>query len=129
MAGYRSPSTGWAVALSQIGKSGKDKTMNEQEYNGWSNRETWATNLWLTNDYGMTKDLEIYFQELHNEGEPTTPEIVRDFADYIESYLNELLEFENLNQTTYSMLTDIGSVYRVNWREIAEGFSNYVIAQ
>jgi hypothetical protein len=123
MAGYRSPSTGWAVALSQIGKSGKDKTMNEQEYNGWSNRETWATNLWLTNDYGMTKDLEIYFQELHNEGEPTTPEILRNFVEYVETYVNELLEFENLNPTTYSMLTDIGSLYRVNWREIAQGFS------
>ena len=123
MAGYRSPSTGWAVALSQIGWSGKGTTMNEQEYNGWSNRETWATNLWLTNDYGMTKDLEIYFQELHNEGEPTTPEIMRNFTDHIENFVGELLEFENLNQTTHSMLTDIGSLYRVNWREIAQGFS------
>lgn len=127
MAGYRSPSTGWAVALSQIGRSGKDKTMNEQEYNGWSNRETWATNLWLTNDYGMTKDLEIYFQELHKEDEPTTPEILRDFVEYVETYVNELLEFENLNPTTYSMLTDIGSLYRVNWREIAQGFSEELV--
>jgi hypothetical protein len=127
MAGYRSPSTGWAVALSQIGKSGKDKTMNEQEYNGWSNRETWATNLWLTNDYGMTKDLEIYFQELHKEDEPTTPEILRDFVEYVETYVNELLEFENLNPTTYSMLTDIGSLYRVNWREIAQGFQEALV--
>lgn len=127
MAGYRSPSTGWAVALSQIGKSEKDKTMNEQEYNGWSNRETWATNLWLTNDYGMTKDLEIYFQELHKEDEPTTPEILRDFVEYVETYVNELLEFENLNPTTYSMLTDIGSLYRVNWREIAQGFSEELV--
>ena len=101
--------------------------MNEQEYNGWSNRETWATNLWLTNDYGMTKDLEIYFQELHNEGEPTTPEILRDFVEYVETYVNELLEFENLNPTTYSMLTDIGSLYRVNWREIAQGFSEELV--
>ena len=101
--------------------------MNDQEYSGWSNRETWATNLWLTNDYGMTKDLEIYFQELHNEGEPTTPEIMRNFTDYIENFIGELLEFENLNQTTYSMLTDIGSLYRVNWREIAEEFKEALI--
>ena len=102
--------------------------MNELEYNGWSNRETWATNLWLTNEYGITKDLEIYFQELHNEGEETTAEIKRKFAEYIENYTNELLAFENLNSTTYSMLTDIGSLYRVNWREIAEDFTSYVVA-
>jgi hypothetical protein len=97
-----------------------------QEYNGWTNRETWAVNLWITNDYGMSKDLEIYFQELHQDGEEvieTTPEIMRNYAEHLESYVNELLEFENLNRTTYSMLTDIGSLYRVNWREIAEGFA------
>jgi hypothetical protein len=98
-----------------------------QEYNGWTNRETWAVNLWITNDYGMSKDLEIYFQELHQEGEETTPEIMRNYADYLESYVNELLEFENLNRTTYSMLTDIGSLYRVNWREIAEGFAEVLV--
>lgn len=102
--------------------------MNELEYNGWSNRETWATNLWLTNEYGITKDLEIYFQELHSEGEETTAEIKRKFAEYIENYTTELLAFENLNSTTYSMLTDIGSLYRVNWREIAEDFTSYVVA-
>ena len=101
--------------------------MEIQEYNGWSSRETWAANLWLTNDYGMTKDLEIYFQELHKEGEPTTPEIMRDFTKYIENYVGELFEFENLTPTTYSMMSDIGSLYRVNWREIAEGFSEVLV--
>lgn len=97
--------------------------MQDQEYNGWTNRETWAVNLWITNDYGMSKDLEIYFQELHGEGEETTPEMMRDYADYLENYVGELLSLENLNRTTYSMLTDIGSLWRVNWREIAEGFA------
>jgi hypothetical protein len=94
-----------------------------EEYNGWTNRETWATNLWIDNDYGMVKDLEIYFHELHNEGESTTADIMRNFTDYIESYVSQLLEFENLNATTYLMLTDIGSLYRVNWREIAQTYA------
>jgi hypothetical protein len=48
---------------------------------------------------------------------------MREFTDYVESYVGELLNYENLNPTTYSMLTDIGSLYRVNWREVAEGFA------
>jgi hypothetical protein len=94
-----------------------------EEYSGWSNRETWATNLWLGNDYGMTKDLEIYFQELHDDGEATTADIMRVFTDYLEIYVNNLLDFHNLSETTYSMLTDIGSLYRVNWREIAQTYA------
>ena len=27
--------------------------MEIQEYNGWSNRETWATKLWIDNDQGL----------------------------------------------------------------------------
>jgi len=27
--------------------------MTNERYNGWTNRETWLTNLWLTNDEGI----------------------------------------------------------------------------
>ena len=28
------------------------------EYNGWTNRETWLTNLWLNNDMGSYEQLQ-----------------------------------------------------------------------
>ena len=97
----------------------------EMDYNGWSNRETWATNLWITNEYSLAKDFEIFWSELHQEDDEmleTTPAMVRQFADYIEETIEELLSFENMTRSTYSMLTDIGSLYRVNWYEIAKTY-------
>jgi hypothetical protein len=93
------------------------------DYNGWTNRETWATNLWIENEYALAKDLEVFYMEMHQDGDElleTTPEMVRQFADYIEQVITELLSFENMTRSTYSMLTDIGSLYRVNWYEIAQ---------
>ena len=99
----------------------------EMEYNGWSNRETWATNLWIQNEYSLYTDMETFWQELHldpMDGDimPTTPAEISKFADYIEETITELLSFENMTRSTYSMLTDIGSMYRVNWYEIAKTY-------
>ena len=97
----------------------------EMEYNGWSNRETWAANLWISNEYALCKDFEIFWSELHQEDDEmleTNIEMIREFADYIEETITELLSFENINRSTYSMLTDIGSLYRVDWWEIAKTY-------
>ena len=50
--------------------------MKTTTYNGWSNRETWVVNLWLTNDEatynavrGMTADeIEAFIDDLYFEG-------------------------------------------------------------
>jgi hypothetical protein len=34
----------------------------EATYNGWTNRETWLINLWLTNDQGTEQDLRMLSQ-------------------------------------------------------------------
>lgn len=99
--------------------------MTTDEYNGWTNRETWALNLWLTNDQGLyemtrervsqaiaDKSLRV---ELTEYGRTVTAgEAVKDFYA-------ELTDPDDGLQTaeqSLAMVSDVGSDYRVNWDEI-----------
>lgn len=89
--------------------------METQEYNGWSNRETWATALHIDNDEGLLAPI-LEVAQLHTN--------LTDLAGEIESFISEVLDWDNVstNRNAFIMLTDIGSLYRVNWREIAESY-------
>ena len=89
------------------------------EYNGWTNRETWATALHINNDEGLINPLSEV-AKLHDN--------LNDMADEVEGFISEVLEFDNIstNRSAFLMLQDIGSLYRVNWREIAESIMSEV---
>lgn len=77
------------------------------EYNGWTNRETWVVNLWLTND-------ECYYEELRS--------IVRNFdsdeqAAEIEQYAYWIIDVDKFSMTSDLLSTSLG---RINWHEIVE---------
>lgn len=105
-------------------------TTNIETYNGWTNRETWATALHINNDQYLQELADDYAMTAHNEhradneGEGgASCDAVNCLADTLESWIIEdLLTLENVagNEGLFSMLTDIGSLYRVNWRELAE---------
>lgn len=88
-----------------------------EQYNGWTNRETWATALHINNDEGLLSPI-LEVAQLH--------ESVGELADEIEAFIDEVLTFENIstNRQAFMMLQDIGSLYRVNWYEIAGTFMN-----
>jgi hypothetical protein len=83
------------------------ENMNEKQYNGWSNYETWAVKLWIDNDEGSqeywneraseAKDVYSLSQELQTEHEENTPAVTGVYADLLNASLSE-----------------------VNWHEIAE---------
>jgi hypothetical protein len=86
-----------------------------EKYDGWTNRETWAAALWINNDRGLYETV----QELAKHA---------DYCDSPLMCLEESLEalfddaFSDIAEMTATglvMLKDIGSLYRVNWREIA----------
>lgn len=102
------------------------------EYNGWTNRETWATALHINNDQWLQEQADDYAQTAHNEHKTDEAEemgascdAVACLADTLENWITEdLLTLENVsgNNGLWMMLTDIGSLYRVNWRELAEAW-------
>jgi hypothetical protein len=78
------------------------------KYNGWTNRETWAVHLWLTSD-------EHFYNEVKNRS-----------AAQIEDYLKDLFSLAERSSggELMSMFEDIGSIWRVNWNEVAEALKD-----
>jgi hypothetical protein len=82
-----------------------------EEYNGWTNRETWAVALWIDNEQPLqAKALELAKE---NQGQ-------RKLADALESWIDDY--FDQNWSNSKAMRNDIGSLYRVNWWELAEGY-------
>lgn len=80
-------------------------------YNGWSNRETWVVNLWLTNE-------ECYYHELSS--------IIKNFdtaseqAEELEQYVHWIIDSDGASMVRDLLSTSLG---RVDWYEIIEANS------
>ncbi len=100
-----------------------------EQYNGWNNRETWAAKLHLDNDQYLNEIAWEYAREEiagHDKGEEINAYYLgQTLKNWVEE---DLLTFENITvdnsdgQYLWIMLTDIGSLYRVDWREIAQSY-------
>ena len=94
-----------------------------EQYNGWTNRETWATKLHLDNDQSLNE----YAWEYARQWEEAREEkMVWELGETLKNWVeDDLLTLENVagNRDLWLMLTDIGSLYRVNWQEIAQTYA------
>jgi hypothetical protein len=106
------------------------------QYNGWTNRETWAANLWLTNSQASNEWIAQLIADYRvdapnrdpvREGIWTQAECVRfDLADTLASHFDECWECVrngDWNDEMLSMLQDVGSLWRVDWQEIAKNLT------
>ena len=95
-----------------------------QEYNGWTNRETWATALHINNDeglYNQVREMASEYTKQRDEASIANESwLFAQYCNQIENFIDDLFDenWDNLK----AMRNDIGSLYRVNWREIAESF-------
>jgi septation ring formation regulator EzrA len=102
--------------------------MTDNSYHGWTNRETWAANLWITNDQGL------YYSALErlHDAQDVADEIDRDVDDKTNYYMlagslkdwwEELTDLREELMTAENILTmvrDIGDEDKIDWQEIAE---------
>lgn len=99
--------------------------LNENtDYNGWSNRETWAYALWLDNDEGFYWQITEAIEDIcKREGKDFELDALMKLSDFTANLLEELVQTRDdghANDQLKNMLNDIGSIWRVNHFEIAE---------
>lgn len=79
------------------------------EYNGWSNRETWVMNLWITNDMSYYDTLQSTIKS-YDEDEQ---------AAQLEAFMREDLDWLDMPASLWRDLLGT-SLGRVDWQEIIE---------
>ena len=93
--------------------------MSDDTYNGWVNRETWALFLWITNDEGLYnayRGLVNLWARRHD-----VPAIADALRTITELYFGPAFDGTwALPPERQAMASDIGSLWRIDYREIAE---------
>ena len=95
--------------------------MTDDEYNGWTNRETWAVRLHWDNNQD---DYDFIMSEAKKHIERGEP--VYRFADFLKEIAEDIQDTViNEKSATHEarlFIQDVGSLWRVNWLEIAERY-------
>jgi hypothetical protein len=104
-----------------------------ETYNGWTNRETWAVSLHLNNDEGLYYETarileEAFLEDVDGSTREGWIRGVMSAVDSLSEWVEEILSFSYWEEQgapmprgLQLMKDDVGSLYRVNWREIVEG--------
>lgn len=93
----------------------KKEYQETQKCNGWTNYETWAVNLWLTNDEESYNKAQRVVDESEDENEAA-----ENLKEYIENLKRKLYLFID-NANLFSDLLN-AAISEVNWHEIAQAF-------
>jgi len=83
---------------------------NLNRYNGWSNRETWLGNLWLSSD---KSSYSVLTEALRIKGE------IFDKANWLEKHLRWQLEDEIDEASLWQDLLNL-AFDRISWIEVIE---------
>lgn len=98
--------------------------MNDESHEGWANRETWAANLWMENnkptyDYVMNAIRTIKSPGTMESFGSGITQIEGWFRQFFQGLKNKVDSKTAAPSTMYALI-EIGSVDRINFRELAE---------
>ena len=104
--------------------------MIDETYNGWTNRETWAAALHIDNDEVfhnwrnmLCRDALVLAAKPSDYPMSARVELGQSLRSWCEDMLNTV--FHTPDETTKEMrmmACDVGSLWRVNWDEIAKNW-------
>ncbi len=97
--------------------------MTDETYNGWTNFESWACGLHLSNDQGLYNLCTEIVEEADAEW-PDSPWMAAErIKDFVEEFLEPVFHApEEAHELARSMASDVGSLHRVDWAEVAQSF-------
>ena len=102
--------------------------MKDETYNGWTNRETWAWNLLVSNDeYLQEHFVEVLVaqrKELEKQSVGDLRATKYRVGDWLEDAFDEYLsEDDELSRPVeLAFRREVGSFWRINWAEIGEHY-------
>lgn len=90
-----------------------------EKYNGWTNRETWETNLWMQNEEGFYRDSAEIVREIVERG---GDDAIHAAGEALEEWWFDLVEVPDLPGPVLDAWMTVQS--RVNWDEIAAAIAD-----
>ena len=114
-----------------------ESEMSDETYEGWSNRETWALNLHISNNEGdyryfVDQALELLDAEMDEEDATSDPkacsdaawkfsEALRDWTEQVFEMVTEIGgDYGSASDEAKMLVADVGSHWRIDYLEIAQ---------
>lgn len=90
-------------------------------YNGWTNYETWAANLWISNEYGWYLEVQELTQTALTDADGDKDAATYELADAIRSNVDDAVFGED-GDAVSGLASDLlrAAFGEIDFREIAE---------
>jgi hypothetical protein len=96
-------------------------TQYDNGYNGWMNRNTWAINLWMTNDPGIEDMINEWIDDQYEDKETVTAALASFIQDFIDTHI-DLAWNEMPESFGKSLIQDMMDTDQIDYESIAEGY-------